>query len=69
VLVLSSRPSIWSYGFLYPVVIRGREGGGSTILIGVASRLFHLGPGTAHAHERCAAAIRALLTVPPARLA
>lgn len=68
ILVLSSRPSIWSYGFLYPVVVREREGGGSTITIGVASRLIHIGPGMGHAHERCARAIEALLTVPPARL-
>ncbi len=68
VLVLSSRPSIWSYGFLYPVVIRPGESGGSVVAIGVHSRLIHVGPGMGHAHERCAKAIGALLTVPPARV-
>ena len=69
-LVLSSRPSVWSYGFLYPVVIRATEadGGGSVVAIGVKSRLIHLGPGMSYAHTRCAKAIEALLTVPPARV-
>lgn len=67
-LVLSSPPSIWSYGFLYPIVIRARDGGGSTILVGVCSRLIHVGPGMGHAQARCAKAIEELLTVPPARL-
>ena len=68
VLVLSSRPSIWSYGFLYPVVVRAREGGGSTIAIGVTSRLIHVGPGVGIAHDRCARAIASLLSVPEARI-
>jgi hypothetical protein len=68
-LVLSSRPSIWSYGFLYPVIVReATDGDGSIVEIGVTSRLFHIGPGVGIAHERCARAIAELLTVPAARL-
>jgi hypothetical protein len=67
-LVLSSRPSIWSYGFLYPVAVHALEGGGARIEVGVFSRLFHLGPGMGRAHVLCARAIEQLLTVPPARL-
>lgn len=67
-LVLSSRPSIWSYGFLYPVVVRSGDGGGSVVAIGVKSRLIHIGPGMGFAHGRCVKAIEALLTVPPARV-
>jgi hypothetical protein len=69
VLVLSSRPSIWSYGFLYPVIVRASaDGAGTTVTLGVRSRLIHIGPGMGLAHERCARAIASLLTVPPARL-
>ena len=65
-LVLSSRPSIWSYGFLYPVIVHPDEGG-SRIELGVSSRFFHLGPGMGRAQSLCAKAIEALLTIPPAR--
>jgi hypothetical protein len=67
-LVLSSRPSVWSYGFLYPVVIHPADDGGSVLEIGVKSRLIHIGPGMGFAHARCVKAIEALLTVPPARV-
>ena len=66
-LVLSARPSIWSYGWLFPVNVLA-EDTGSRIEIGIKSRLLHIGPGTGRAHKWCAQAIERLLTVPPARM-
>ena len=66
-LVLSARPSLWSYGWLFPVNVIA-EDAGTRIEIGVKSRLFHIGPGTGRAHAWCAQAIERLLTVPPARM-
>jgi hypothetical protein len=67
-LVLSSRPSIWSYGFFYPVNVLDDGNGGTRVEIGVRSRFFHIGPGMGRAHRWCTEAIARLLTVPPARL-
>jgi hypothetical protein len=64
-LVLSSRPTFWSYGFLYPINVVA-EDGGTRVEIGVTSRLFHIGPGPGIARSRCRDAIARLLTVPPA---
>ena len=66
-LVLSSPPSLWSYGFLYPIDVVADDGG-TRIEIGVASRFFHVGPGMGRAHTWCAEAIARLLTLPPARM-
>ena len=66
-LVLSSRPSVWSYGFLYPVSVVA-DNGGSLIVIGVQSRFIHVGPGPGQALKWCAQAIERMLTVPPARM-
>ncbi len=65
--VLSSRPSLWSYGFLYPVIVHPAVPDGSRIELGVRSRFFHIGPGVGIAHLRCAKEIERLLTVPTAR--
>jgi hypothetical protein len=67
-LVLSSEPSFWSYGFFYPVHVLDDGNGGTRVEIGVRSRFFHIGPGMGRAHTWCTEAISKLLTLPPARL-
>ena len=68
-LVLSSRPNVFSVGFFYPIEIEPVDGG-SKVIVGVRSRFLFGGIiQTTRAHERCARAIEALFTLPPARLA
>lgn len=68
IVVLSSRPSAVSWGFFYPVVIRA-AGTGSTIEVGVQSKIIQWGPVVTRAHKKCIAAIEETLTVPGARVA
>ncbi len=67
-LVLSTRPTVFSFGFLYPIEITAFESG-SKITIGIRSKFLYGGMiVTAHAHERCARMIEALFAVPPMRV-
>jgi hypothetical protein len=67
-LVLSSSPTVFSYGFLYPIEIEAIEGG-SKITIGIMSRFLFGGIiVTQRAHERCVRAIKARFAVPAMRV-
>lgn len=67
-LVLSTQPSLASFGFFYPVVIQPRPDGGSTIHIGIESKLFQYGMIVTRWHKKAEQAITEQVTVPSARL-
>ncbi len=68
VLVLSSRPTLVTWGFFYPIFIHA-DGTGSRIEVGIKSRFIQLGPLVTSAHKQCVAAIEAALALPVARVA
>lgn len=65
-IVLASRVTFFSWGFLYPVVIQP-EGSGSRIQVGIASKFIQIGPVVGKWHRDCVRAIEAVLSVPTAR--
>ncbi|MBL9016739.1 MAG: hypothetical protein JNL83_21305 [Myxococcales bacterium] len=66
-LVLSSPVTLFSWGFLYPVLITP-NGSGSKIVIGCGSKVFQLGPVVTNAHNKCVATVQAALSAAPARV-
>ena len=60
VLVLSSRPTLATWGFFYPIFIHA-DGTGSRIEIGIKSRFIQVGPLVTGAHKKCVAAIETAL--------
>jgi hypothetical protein len=68
ILVLSSNPSLFSWGFFYPVVVTATAGGGAEIRIDIQSRFIQFGPVVSHNRQRCAEAIEKLLSLPAARV-
>jgi hypothetical protein len=68
VVILSSGVTFASWGFFYPVHVHP-EGTGSKIVVGVASKVFQIGPIVTRAHAKCVAAIEAALSIPVARVA
>jgi hypothetical protein len=68
-LVLSSSPSLFTWGFLYPIHIRDYTGGGSHIEIGIRSRVFQAGPLVTRAHARLVDDLMKALDVPGTRAA
>ena len=67
-LVLSTPPSLFTWGFLYPVTIHEHVGG-SRVEIGIRSKLFQIGPIVTRAHAQCVDAVSQVLGVPAARVA
>ena len=68
ILVFSSNPSLFSWGFFYPVVVTPTAGGGSEVRIDIQSRFIQFGPVVSHNRQKCADAIEKLLSVPTARV-
>jgi hypothetical protein len=68
ILVLSSPVTFFTWGFLYPVYLHD-TGSGTKIEVGISSKFFQWGPLVSRAHDQCAAAIEAALSVPTARVA
>jgi hypothetical protein len=68
ILVFSSSPSLFSWGFFYPVVVTPDAGGGSQVQIDIQSRFFQWGPVVSHNRQNCANAIEKLLSVPGAQV-
>lgn len=68
ILVFSSNPSLFSWGFFYPVVVTATAGGGSEIRIDIQSRFIQFGPVVSHNRQKCADAIEKMLSVPSARV-
>ncbi len=67
-IVLSTAPSFTTWGFFYPVEIVARPGGGSTIHVGIKSKVIQVGPIVGIWHRRCVQAIEAQLALPVARV-
>jgi hypothetical protein len=67
-IVLSSNPTVFSWGFFYPIEIAPFERG-SKITIGIKSKFLWAGSiVTQTAHKRCARAVEATFTAPPMRV-
>ena len=56
-IVLSSNPTGFTWGFLYPVFVTPTSGGGSRVEVGIRSRFIQVGPLVTGAHDRVMAAI------------
>lgn len=68
ILVFSSNPSLFSWGFFYPVVVTPTAGGGAEIRVDIQSRFIQFGPVVSHNRQKCADAIEKVLSVPAARV-
>ncbi len=68
ILVFSSNPSLFSWGFFYPVVVTATAGGGSEVRVDIQSRFIQFGPVVSHNRQRCADAIEKMLAIPSARV-
>ncbi len=68
VLVFSSKPSLFSWGFFYPVVVTPTAGGGAEVRVDLQSRFIQFGPVVSHNRQKCADAIEKMLSVPAARV-
>ena len=66
--VFSSNPSLFSWGFFYPVVVTATAGGGSEVRVDIQSRFIQFGPVVSHNRQRCADAIEKMLAIPSARV-
>ena len=53
IVLLSSKPTLTTWGFFYPVVI-SVEGTGSRVDLGIRSKLFQVGPLVTRAHQKAA---------------
>jgi len=61
VLVMSSRPTGFTWGFLYPIFISERDRG-ARVEVGIKSRFIQVGPLVTRAHDQVMAAIEDHLT-------
>ena len=68
ILVFSSNPSLFSWGFFYPVVVTATAGGGSEVRVDIQSRFIQFGPVVSHNRQKCADAIEKMLAIPAARV-
>lgn len=68
IVVLSIPPSLFAWGFFFPVWIEASPSGGSLVEIGIESKLFQWGPIVSRAHTRCVASIEGLLRPAAARV-
>jgi hypothetical protein len=68
ILVFSSNPSLFSWGFFYPVVVTPTAGGGTEVRVDIQSRFIQFGPVVSHNRQKCADAIEKMLSVPAARV-
>ena len=56
-VVLTTKPTFATWGFFYPVHL-AQSGDGSTVTVGIRSRLVQFGPLVGLAHRQCATAIK-----------
>jgi hypothetical protein len=56
IVVLTTKPSFATWGFFYPVHIV-ESANGSTLTVGIRSRVFQIGPLVTAAHRQCEKAI------------
>ncbi|WP_340682617.1 hypothetical protein LCL61_28640 [Amycolatopsis coloradensis] len=59
IVILSSRPTVSTWGFFYPAVIHA-EGAGTRVDLGITSKLFQYGPLVTRAHGKLAHALASL---------
>lgn len=68
IAVLSTQPSIWNFGFFFPVIVHAATPDeGARIEVRVRPRAFHGGTKAARALVRCARAIELMFKIPTAR--
>lgn len=68
VIVLSIAPTLFTWGFFFPIWIKPAPAGGSIVEIGIQSRLFQWGPLVSRAHHRCVDAVESRLRPATARV-
>lgn len=56
-VLLSSRPTLATWGFFYPVLVSEAADGTSRVEIGISSKLFQWGPLVTRWHHRCRDAV------------
>ena len=61
VILLSSKPSLVSWGFFFPVVLSPKEPGKTSVQVGVKSKVFQYGPIVWAAQRKCVDRIRSAL--------
>ncbi|ANN17901.1 hypothetical protein SD37_21125 [Amycolatopsis orientalis] len=59
IVILSSRPTAFTWGFFYPAVIHA-EGAGTRVDVGIKSKLIQYGPLVTRAHGKLAHALAGL---------
>lgn len=59
IVILSSRPTAFTYGFFYPAIVYA-EGAGTRVDLGIKSKVFQYGPLVTRAHRKLAQALAAL---------
>lgn len=59
IVLLSSRPTVLTWGFFYPAVVSA-EGAGTRVDLGIKSKLFQYGPFVTQAHRKLAHALASL---------
>ncbi|WP_436499185.1 hypothetical protein [Actinokineospora sp. HUAS TT18] len=59
IVILSSRPSLFTYGFFYPAFVY-QEGTGTRIEVGIKSRAIQVGPLVTRDHRKLAYALAGL---------
>ena len=67
-LVLSRSPTLFTWGYLFPINMRD-DIGGSRIEVGIHSKVFQAGPLVTRAHARCVEDLTEALDLPGTRAA
>ncbi|MCP3798427.1 hypothetical protein NLX83_04055 [Allokutzneria sp. A3M-2-11 16] len=60
IVLLSSRPSAFTWGFFYPAVVSA-DGAGTRVDLGIKSKAFQYGPLVTRAHRKLAGALAGLV--------
>ena len=63
-VLLTTTPTLGTWGFFYPVAIEALPSGGSRVRVGIASRVFQMGPLVTKWHKKCAEAIQSNVVAP-----
>lgn len=62
-ITLSTKPTMFSWGFFLPIYVEPRDGGATEVTIGIESRFFQVGPVVTHHHQQCLSAVKDALAV------
>jgi hypothetical protein len=64
-ITLKSRPTLFSWGFFFPIYLDSQPNATTQVTVGIESRAFQMaGPVVIHHHKRCLEALRQRLDSP-----